>query len=482
MANEQILQTRVQLLYDTLSNWESDAAKAVVLKAGEVAFVEVTNEDGSKDVIFKVGDGVTPFGTLAYGSAKAADVEAWAKQSEEEFLEYLNGLLTTEGKLENGPFVQVSNYDEFVTAIKGYDEADETQPAYKSVKALSDAIANLEAEVTGGVAGNGQTISARVGELETSVGKAATDTEEATGLFLADEQIWEYVKDGEDSLAAQIDKNAEDIKTLNDNFDKNVEDKVNAMLNTDTNQAAIDTYNEMLEFFAGHEEDGATATQIVTDINDINEALFDTTGEDGSVTKKGLVTKVDEYITANDEAIGELEQDVADKDKALWDYVRDEEGSLVKQIEANDTELAAINATLYGTEAAEGGEATKGLVDKVDEYITANDEAVEALETAVGKPAAEGQDATGLYAADKALWDYVRDADGSLDKRVAANDADNKALWKYITGSESSATAAEGKDLVTRLDAVEQVFVKNTDTLVLQCGNVASLTGTQAAE
>jgi len=382
MANEQVLNTRLQLLYDTYDAWNTEAAKAVVLKAGEVAFVEVTNEDSTKDVIFKVGDGTTTFGNLRWGSANAADVDAWAKKSETEFLEYLNGLLTTQGGLADGPFVKVSDYDEFVTEIKGedYDKTGEGAIAYKSISTLNKAIADLEAEVSGTDSTSGATIGSRVKGLEDLVGKPAAEGQDPTGLHLADKEIWDYVKDGEGSLISKIDENAQDIKELNDNFDSKVADKVNAMLNTDTNQAAIDTYEEMIAFFADHAEDGATAKEIVADVNTINETLYDETN--------GLVKKVDEYITSNDEAIDAIEKDIADKDKALWDY--------------------------------------------------------------------------------------VRDAEGSLDKRITANDTDNKALWKYLTGSETATTATS--NITERVDSIEQVLVKKTDTLILQCGNVATLT------
>lgn len=83
---EKILNTRIQLKYDTLANWTASSFK---LKAGELAIVTLGNVvDGSAGkadqhpVLFKVGTGDHTFSELPYASALAADVYAWAKASD----------------------------------------------------------------------------------------------------------------------------------------------------------------------------------------------------------------------------------------------------------------------------------------------------------------------------------------------------------------------------------------------------------------
>ena len=88
MANEKIMNTRIQLKYDSYDNWLSHSS--VILKAGEVAIAYLgpshtdlpTPEGVNKThpVLFKVGDGVTTFANLPWASALAADVYAWAKE------------------------------------------------------------------------------------------------------------------------------------------------------------------------------------------------------------------------------------------------------------------------------------------------------------------------------------------------------------------------------------------------------------------
>jgi hypothetical protein len=86
---EKILNTRIQLKYDSYENWskidvEGQGAN-LVLKEGEIGICyipEKTVVDGIKNpphVMMKVGDGVTPFASLKWLSARAADVEEWAK-------------------------------------------------------------------------------------------------------------------------------------------------------------------------------------------------------------------------------------------------------------------------------------------------------------------------------------------------------------------------------------------------------------------
>ena len=80
---EKIINTRVQLKYDTLTNW---LASSVILKAGEVAIATIaTTNDHSgltpPAIGIKVGDGKNTFANLNWIQAIAGDVPAWAKEA-----------------------------------------------------------------------------------------------------------------------------------------------------------------------------------------------------------------------------------------------------------------------------------------------------------------------------------------------------------------------------------------------------------------
>lgn len=94
MANEKILNTRLQLKYDSYSNWTSETlgegkGAKFVLKAGEIGicYLPASYSDGQvsgsnpPQILFKVGDGTSTYAQLPWASAKAADVYAWAKQA-----------------------------------------------------------------------------------------------------------------------------------------------------------------------------------------------------------------------------------------------------------------------------------------------------------------------------------------------------------------------------------------------------------------
>ena len=92
---EKILKTRIQLRYDTLTNWTTNDP---VLKAGEIAIATIPAAAPANKqlppVMFKVGDGVSKFTELDWASALAADVYDWAKASKRPAYKYGDADLT----------------------------------------------------------------------------------------------------------------------------------------------------------------------------------------------------------------------------------------------------------------------------------------------------------------------------------------------------------------------------------------------------
>ena len=82
---EKILNTRIQLKYDTYAAWTTNDP---ILKKGEVAIAtiatgstETVNSVTLPQVLIKVGDGSKHYSELPFASALAADVYSWAKAS-----------------------------------------------------------------------------------------------------------------------------------------------------------------------------------------------------------------------------------------------------------------------------------------------------------------------------------------------------------------------------------------------------------------
>lgn len=110
MANYTKLNTRLQLKFDTWTNWTTEAAKAFIPLKGEVCIAEIPANTAAtgevlsgKAYLLKVGDGSTKFELLPWVSAPAADVHDWAKLPYDKFTELLNkGTLTYDGKTYTG--------------------------------------------------------------------------------------------------------------------------------------------------------------------------------------------------------------------------------------------------------------------------------------------------------------------------------------------------------------------------------------------
>lgn len=87
MATQNI-KTQIALKYNTYNYWTGQGSTYTPLK-GEVCFCYGGAENGDQRVRFKVGDGNKKFSELEWGFALASDVYSWAKQSETNFIAWL---------------------------------------------------------------------------------------------------------------------------------------------------------------------------------------------------------------------------------------------------------------------------------------------------------------------------------------------------------------------------------------------------------
>ena len=139
MANENTILTRLALKIDTYANWTLDNATTqtnkthanLVLMRGEIGLCEIpeppntgsTEATTAPTVLFKVGDGTSPFKNLKWASAKASDVFAWAKQET-----FFTSTVSTETKVDledgtsrtyNGNAVTAIEWDATLNEGKG---------------------------------------------------------------------------------------------------------------------------------------------------------------------------------------------------------------------------------------------------------------------------------------------------------------------------------------------------------------------------
>lgn len=165
---EKILNTRIQLKYDTLANWQSsvfngdDASKW--LKAGEVAVVTLApNKEenpeavaGQHPLLFKVGTGSHKFESLPWASALAADVYDWAKLTYSDFLKEIEKTFYTETEINTllAGYYTKSEVNGLIEAAEGRAATDAKNKADKALEdAKSYADTEIQKAVTGGTAG-----------------------------------------------------------------------------------------------------------------------------------------------------------------------------------------------------------------------------------------------------------------------------------------------------------------------------------------
>ena len=210
MANP--IKTRISLRYDSLTNWTTHNPE---LLKGEIAICQIDTADSGKNtadatagahstpvptVLFKVGGSVYPaghekegklktFNDLPWASAKAADVYSWAKQSDSDFITWLNSR------------TDVEFLDEAAVAALIKTETDKLSAADS---ALESRIETLEANF-GGDASTEGTIDNKItaaADAAKEAAKSYTDEREIEIEKYADEQA-EAAKTGAENTAKQ---------------------------------------------------------------------------------------------------------------------------------------------------------------------------------------------------------------------------------------------------------------------------------------
>ena len=173
---EKVLNTRIQLKYDSYSEWTS---KNPTLRAGEVAIAYLASTDamtppeGSTQhpVLFKVGPG--KFNDLPWASALAADVHSWAKKTEADFTSWVKGLIKVTDIDAYSKGEVDSKLSANSTADQKYakDYADSLAKNYDAAGTAAELIAGLDVTDT---AVTGQYVSA-VNEVDGKVVISRTD-------------------------------------------------------------------------------------------------------------------------------------------------------------------------------------------------------------------------------------------------------------------------------------------------------------------
>lgn len=469
MADNKTLQTRISLKIDTWANWTNTSVAGqggnLVLKRGEVAFVQVDTKMPPVDhtesgtalltnpnaVLFKVGDGVTAFKDLKWGSAIAADVHDWAKKSETEFKAYLdqviadavkNGDINLDGYATDAELAQLET--SLTSAINGVlgsksdlataDTVYGAKAAAAEAKAAADtnatAISALQTEV-GSISGKYATIetvngvTARVAANENAI-SGINDTIAALGdTYATDEELADTKAALETSINAKVDQTTYTTKVGElESADEALDER-------------LSTAEGKIASFESASATYATKTELNTAKSDLVGTAEDTDASDTiKGAKKYADKKVADLVNGAPETLDTLSE-LASALKNNADIVDVLEASIATK--ANQTALNAIDTRVGELEKVDHDHENKTVLDGITaQNITDWNDAVSKEHTHSNKAVIDG-----ITAAQVTKWDG------------------------YATGK---ANVSDVSALTTRVETIEGDYLKAADYFYIDCG------------
>ena len=393
---EKVLNTRIQLKYDSYANWTNatlgtNKGANLVLKAGEIGicYLPANYNDnqvvGSQppQILMKVGDGSSKFSELPWTSAKAADVYAWAKQA---------SLPVT--KVGDGNVVSNISWDEETKGIKfttaSVATSEELTNLTTRVKAIEDTYVTSE------------TLAATVEALNAAIALKADKT---------------YV-DGE--LAKKV--NSSDFETFKTNNTQAIATAQNAAVAA----AKTETENQVKALRESDVAANASAISAIKDHASV-DSFADVMEEMAKYQLAGdyaTKTEAQGYADAKDEAI-QAAQNAADAAQSDVDELKAYVGEFTPT-EGVDTVIDYIDAKTAGIASESALSALTGRVAQAEADI-------DAIEADYLKAA----DKTELSNAISAEAERAAGVEAGLEERLAAVEAD------YLV--EADKTELEGK-------------------------------------
>ena len=448
MATEKILNTRVQLKYDSYANWTSttlgeDKGANFVLKSGEIGICYLptgyseNQTIGSQppQILFKVGNGTAKFSELPWASAKAADVYDWAKQA---------SLPVT--KVGNGNVVATIEWDE---ATKGIKFTTASVATSEGMEQLANRITTIEntyatdAELAAAVEAINSAIALKAD-------KTYVDAELAKKVNVSDFNTFKTENTAaigaakEAAIAAAKTETGTQVGALRDGAVKANADAIAAI----KDHASVDSFADVMTEMAKYQLSGDYATK--------TEAQGYANAKDGAIAeakKAGTdaAAALEAYKTSNNAAVAlKADQTALDAVSAVANAAATNAALLEEIDRAKAAEKANADAITLLTEGVDQDkvDSVKDLIAYVEEHgpeveqmqndITANSKAI-------------SDEATRADTEEKRLAGLISTNAGNIQKNATAIAALNAADGKVANASKA--------DVASSLDAaaVEQV-------------------------
>lgn len=511
---EKILNTRILLKYDTLSNWN---ATTTYLRKGEVAIATVesgntqeVNSVAVPQVLVKVGDGQHLFKDLPYITAKAGDVYAWAKKAGLDYndlpSQLTDKITALEAAVGTGGSV-ATQIDNAIKAAIGNLDVDDAEVAGQFVVAVPEADGKVAPQRRALVATDIPELSkdkitgltTALSDLNTAIGAEKDRAEKAEAQVLKDAKAYTdelangAVKANTDAIAAINHETTGILATAKGYTDTKIGDlrtEVSEDATTKANQALTDAkaYTDA-EIVKVNGVNAGLAQRVQTIENDYLKAA-DKTELQGNIdtvagnlanevkragdAEAALDARLDTVETFFEFASEEDKNLAYDTLKEIQDYiVSDQTGAanMLQSIQNNKAAIDVINstdATKEGSLAKVAADAAKAVADEKTR--------AEAAELANKNAAAAAKSAADAAQADV---DALEGKVGVVpaDKTVVQMIAEAQTAATYDDSEVRGLITANGKaisDEVARAKAAEEANANNITAINTKIGTVAS--------
>ena len=480
MTDVKKLQTRIALKYDSYANWTDETKEGLganlVLLKGEIGLCEIPSGNSSATtaptVLFKVGDGTTPFKTLKWASALAADVYGWAKASD----------VVLEGKT-----IKFVGTDKTIT-LEYLTEAE----INAKIKVVSDNLAGVEQRVaaiegsigTGAVATDIADLKSRMtaaeGDIDTLESTkldasvfTAFNNGEAKSVSAIETAYKAYADQAEADAKSYADGIVASEKSARESKEAAIGSRIDAIVAADTGAIAV----------AKAEAISDAAVDATSKANAAEAAAKSYAETKASEAKAGAEKTASDALAAAVQTLNVKDAELVAKDAALEASIGENKTAIEKEVTDRGTAITnAVNdvtsayTTVIGTAKTE-------LEGKITAEETARTNAINALTKTVTDNADDA--ASEIARVEGLIEDEAKardDADKALDARLdkvetffeGAYTEDGQPvkealdtlveIQNYITGEgeaasalldaiEANATAIEG--LSDRMDTAE---------------------------
>lgn len=354
------LKTRIQVKYDTYTNWFNN--NPTPLK-GEICVVVVPAETGAvvqePALLFKVGDGTSDFKTLPFTGAKAADVYSWAKAenkpiyqaSEIQGLEAYIGDKVQDTNTKYKVVVDTNNNRKFYLQKKDLNDADYTTQDTFEIPAET-VYTLVEGTENGTVKFNGTNVP--VHGLGSAAYENASAFDAAGAAQTAETNAKDYA-DGKDTAIAAAKKAGEDAQTA-------------------ANAAQTDV--DALESKVGTVADGKTIVGLISEVKETVTANYNAIGilKGGDTVDGSVAKQVKDAI--NEFATNVSEDGKVNTFKELIDYVAqhgNEYTAAIGDIATNKSDIATLkgDVSTAGSVAKAVSDAKTEMQEEIDKKVTA---------------------------------------------------------------------------------------------------------------